>query len=94
MVAAALALPGPAPAEKPPPDYETKVLPMSVMRLAVLICTFLAATPAFGRHTRHDVLALVGGHKSPFVFLVAGLTARFTPRFLLGPCSPAMRMRR
>ena len=45
----------------------------------------LATTPAFGRHARYDVLALVGGHKIPFVFLMARLTARFPPRSFLGP---------
>ena len=44
-------------------------------RIGIAALEFFAATPTFGRHARHNRLALFGGNQVAFVFRMAWLAA-------------------
>ena len=50
---------------------------LMTQRLGITALEFFAATPAFGRQARHNLLALLGGNQIAFVFRVAWLAAAF-----------------
>jgi hypothetical protein len=50
---------------------------LMTQRFGIAALEFFAATPTFGRHARHNLLALFGGNQIAFVFLVAWLAAAF-----------------